>query len=421
MIRLTGMKRSLTLEELKSEYSSALYSYFRVTNLKESYEKFKQNPSKPPRFKYSKNTNLSNVNDRLKALHKILLGIDPANEAEVAFIEWRVAEALLLKEFRNIYEKNSHAAPELIDKYIADQEELYGPLDKNIFGGIMRYIRITSHRRGEEFTKVMKAIDRRVGEYPDNHLFTPKEATFQHYKHLFSECFPELHKSLSAIRTAERYSKLEVISVFERALEAVGAKKAGWEVIIADGGANIISAKYSKKVLVGRDFQPTSSLRFKQIVAHEVGCHVQRAITDQHAGSQAEFDEDDEGLAIMLEQLLAARFMYKRALRYLAICLAVGLDGQKRDFCEVYDILWRATYIVSGDKKRAKEQAFYETARAFRGGIPSVAGLVYIKDKIYLESNLLVWEKLEEQQLDKAEFRGLFRSHDSQLAKEIVP
>ena len=42
--------------------------------------------------------------------------------------------------------------------------------------------------------------------------------------------------------------------------------------------------------------------------------------------------------------------------------------------------------------------------KAGGGGVPGVAGAAYIKDKIYLEANLAVWQKLEDATLDERAF-----------------
>lgn len=418
MVKLDQVKTAPTLAGLKKSYSSALYSYFRITNINESYEHFRKDTTKSPVFRYSDNMSLAAAKRRLKRLHEIMSEIDPSNEAEIAFVEWRIAETLLLIEFRQIYESSKLPTPSRVEKYITDQEVLYGGLDKMIFAGIIRHVRILSRRRGPAFKSSFEHLEKSLVEYDNHRLFVPKEETFQHYKHLFPKCFPHLYKTLSGIRVAEEYSKDEIIETFEKALKSIGADKEGWKVVSSAGGTNIISAKYRKKLVVGEHFHPSSTPRFKQIVAHEVGCHIQRAINDTNPKSHAQFEENDEGLAVMLEQLLTSRFTHKRILRYLAICLAIGVDGKPRNFSEVYDILWRAAYIISGDKKRGKKQAFYEAARAFRGGIPSVAGMVYIKDKIYLESNLLVWEKMEQKLLGINSFRNIFRGHSRVTSSE---
>jgi hypothetical protein len=135
---------------------------------------------------------------------------------------------------------------------------------------------------------------------------------------------------------------------------------------------------------------------------------------------RAGFDESDEGLALVLEQLFSARFMYKRTIRYLAVCLGYGVDGVWRNFRQVHEILWRAMVILGNAPEVAKERAFYETVRAFRGGLPDVAGMAYIKDKIYLEENLLVWRQLEKRMLSPEEFTKLFQGRDTIWAKDIL-
>jgi hypothetical protein len=411
-----------TLERLKATYSSALYAYFRVTNLANSCHKFLQDPTKPPVFRYKQDASEAMANRRLRKLQNELQEIGDTDEAATAFLQWRIAETKLLRKFWHIKEnKHSVNVERLVEKYVNDQIELYGPLDARIFGGIIKYLRVLAHHKGHEYSKEMEEIEKSLGEHPDDALFSPREETFLHYKHLYNESFPEMHHVFSGIREAQKYTTEQVVNTFERALESIGADRHGWEVEVVEGGANVSASKYRRKIIIGRHFKPTSTIRFKQIVAHEVGCHALRAMTDSESGIHAGFDENDEGLAIVVEQLFAKRFMYKRAARYLAVGLAIGIDGKKRNFCEVYDILWRVMYITGGDKEQAKEQAFYETARTFRGGITSVPGMAYIKDKIYLESNLLIWEKLEEQQLDIKAFKGLFKGHNSILAKEIVP
>jgi hypothetical protein len=408
------------LEKLQKRYSSALYSYFRITNLLTSIEKFSADPTQPPVFHYTSSSTPEKAAQRIKNLKKELKSQD-LDEASIAFIDWRIAETKVLQKFWHLKQQKTGTS-NMVNSYLAAQVELYGPVDERLFGGIIRYVRILSRRRGDRYAKAMRDIQELIGPYINDPLFSPKEETFLYYKHQFADSFPELHHVLNGIRVAEKYSIEEIVQVFERALAAIGANLHGWRVVVVRGGANIIASKYKKKVIIGDRFHPRSSVRLKQVVAHEVGCHVQRALTDRQAWHYARFDENDEGLAILLEQLFAKRFMYKRVLRYLAISLATGVDGKKRNFCEVYEILWRAAYIIGGNgPKTAKQQAFYETARAFRGGLPNVAGAAYIKDKIYLEGNIIVWEKLEAERLGLINFKRLFRGHNNKIAKEIVP
>lgn len=404
------------LEQLRQSYSSALYSYFRIRNLDETYEGFLKDPSQPPVFVYSPNLTIGKVNQRLAKLHSLIELLDSSNQAEIAFLEWRVAETLILKQFLQLSTRFQVSA-KFKAKYLQAQVDLYGEVDEKIFGGVVHSLHRLARRRGETYVLAAKKIESQLGDYIAIPLFAPKEKTFLHYKHLFVSSFPALHKVLLGIHRADRYSLSEIITIFQRALVAVGADKKGWRVVVREGGANIIAAKYRRKIIISNNFHPSSTYRFKQIVAHEVGCHVQRALPANLV--DANFEENDEGLAILLEQLLGPRYMLKRALRYFAIGLAIGVDGKPRDFCEVYDILWRAVYITNQDKRLAQKQAFYETARVFRGGLPAVAGIAYIKDKIYLESNLALWRKLEDNKLSVNQFKKLFRAPTETNVGEI--
>jgi hypothetical protein len=88
--------------------------------------------------------------------------------------------------------------------------------------------------------------------------------------------------------------------------------------------------------------------------------------------------------------------------------LASGLDGHPRDFCETFAALTQAFELLGNTQSEAADRAFYETVRAFRGGFPAVAGAVYSKDKIYLESNLRVWQHLAKKPLTVADFQAVF-------------
>lgn len=93
-----------------------------------------------------------------------------------------------------------------------------------------------------------------------------------------------------------------------------------------------------------------------------------------------------------------------------------GLDGKKRDFREVYEILNKHFYLkalikklekseskVSDEKKKKPENyektlavavnnAWNRTVRTFRGSNQSKAGVCYTKDIIYRQGNIAVWQ-----------------------------
>jgi hypothetical protein len=122
MIRMT----TPTLERLKSTYSSALYAYFRVTNLANSCHRFLQDPTKPPVFRYKQDASEAMAKRRLRKLQKELQEIGSTDDAAVTFLEWRIAETKLLRKFWNIKEnKKSDNIEYMVERYISDQIKLY--------------------------------------------------------------------------------------------------------------------------------------------------------------------------------------------------------------------------------------------------------------------------------------------------------
>lgn len=391
-----------SLQALRQRYSSALYAYFRPINPARSYTQFKQNNGMGPVFHYSPTVSEAVAGRRLAALRRDLLQFQD-DPAAAQFLQRRILETELLLTFWRIRNGKLTADSMVVANYLASQEQLYGPLDRELFNGVLSYFSQLAQAGSIEAKTAMAEVGQLVDFQPAD-LYRPAEATFRHYQRLAAEALPGLWTYIDSLSADLLQTGPErLAAVFDEALLVIGAREQGWKVITVEHGANVLVSKPRRQILIGRHWRPRSLLRLRQVIAHEVGCHVARTL----AGATVASDWlPEEGLAIMLEQLCAGNFSYKRLLRYLSVSLAAGLDGQPRTFREVYEVLWRVIVVVGGAGDDLHERAFYETARAFRGGNPQVAGLAYIKDKIYLEENLQAWRQLEAKLLSAAEFRA---------------
>lgn len=404
-IRVTEVK----LQKLQDKYPAALYSYFRVVNTKSALEKFVKNPKKPPVFVHHEKLSMQNVQKNLGLL------IDDLKKTryftpEANFLNWRLAEYHILEQFCRLKTKKQITEH---DKraYLSAQYDLYGNLDASLFVNIFAYLRdkAIEQKKVKTFQKIKEEINI---EPSRNSLSAPTNAVFVQYKNIFCQTNPELCQVLDSIPERKKYESAEIKEYFAEALRAIGAEKHGWRVIRVRTGNNIVVSRFKKKILLPYTFSPKSALRLRQVIVHEVGGHVFRSLSKEERDYNG-FDDAEEGLAILLEQLVDDHFVHKRAMRYFAICLATGVDGKERDFIDVYQILLKAYIIIGYGPKSAQKAAFNETTRAFRGGLPAEPGVVYIKDKIYLEGNLKVWAALQKKQLTANEFRQLFGEHDN--------
>jgi hypothetical protein len=87
--------------------------------------------------------------------------------------------------------------------------------------------------------------------------------------------------------------------------------------------------------------------------------------------------------------------------RYLAACLAVGMDGAERDFRSVYTLMLDYYTMRSGGEQARASTNLARTAwdvcvRIFRGTTGQTVGTIFTKDIVYLEGNIGIWELLTE-------------------------
>ncbi len=208
--------------------------------------------------------------------------------------------------------------------------------------------------------------------------------------HTIQQPSSELFKTMQ--EHLERYIALHdldspiLYEAIEKALIATGLVKQGWSIQEQRGPHFARTIHAQKTIVIGADYSPRTQKAIRSIVLHEVYGHALRNVADDFLES--------EGFATMLEQLSEQKFTTKRSYRYVAAALGWGVLDKPRTFREVYEIIWRLMVIRGKYKENtAKEHAFDECARVFRGGIPNLAGSVYLKDTIYFIGNMKVWQR----------------------------
>jgi hypothetical protein len=390
-----------TLAQIKQRYPTALYSFMRVTHPIESMQKFLDDPIKNPVFAYPRTLSVERAEGYLSQLQAELEHVqDPAVRK---FLQHRITEAEILHAFTK-HRRGSMTADEL-RAYRDGMVELYGPVRADYFAGALTHLEhLASERQDETALKVLSTI-----KYQPAQLPSPSPAAFKHYRVLMQQHLADMFSGLPAGTTAE--------AAITQALQLTGLVAGGWSVRTVPHGTNVAISRHRKTVNIGQHYHPASSFRLQQIVAHEVYGHARRF---ESAGDPA-CGLDEEGVAIVYEQLLAKRFIYKRMLRYIALGLSWGVDGTPRDFVTTYQIMVPLAGLATNKTGRDAQQiAFKETLRAFRGGNPDVPGMILLKDKLYFESNLGVWQYLSEKQLDAAAFSRLMDGYDVIPKEELL-
>lgn len=402
------------LAGLMEKYSGAPYAYFRITNYDEARRAFLSGEVEQPVFTYPARLQQDRMEARLASCRNDLAAAQNENEAEpevLDFLQRRMRETLAMLAFLRL-QRQPHDE-DLLEGYRDAMSRLYGDFDTATRRGVLGYLRDRAEVTGNQ-ALYQEVIAQLAPTAETAHLYAPSTETFNYYRKLLLGSDHVVATLATMPAPANWLDRDAIIRQFERALEVAGAAQEGWTVRSSANGANVMVLRQRKIVLVGKYYEPLNRSRLQRVVAHEVGVHVQRSLL--HVLHQS--DVAEEGVAVMVEQLLGQTYRASRTLRYIAAALAWGADGRSRTFRETHELLWRSYTIVGGhDDVTAKRLAFRECARVFRGGIPEVAGAAYVKDKVYLESNLAVWRLLSKKRLSQGEFLQLINGYED---KEVV-
>ncbi len=210
---------------------------------------------------------------------------------------------------------------------------------------------------------------------------------------------------LKSIKGNIEYSAKEIKQVFQEALE--NYQLSGWSVIVDEKGRytsiNVGQGDKEIRIPKTRKLKQTS---LKALIKHEIGTHVRR----RERGERTKLRllglgldralKGEEGVATYEEQKIKGANEFAGFAGHFTSALAMGIDGRKRNFREVFEILRNFYFIRSSkNKKEAKENAnefaWNQCVRTFRGTTCETRGTCFTKDIVYREGNIGVWNVLK--------------------------
>lgn len=199
----------------------------------------------------------------------------------------------------------------------------------------------------------------------------------------------------------KEYSGEEIKKAFEEALKRYEIQ--GWKVILdTEGKYKAINVgQESKEVRIPED----RKLKLTQLTAlidHEIGTHVARREKGERTKLRLlglgldRYLKGEEGIATFREQKVEGMKDFAGFDGHLAISLAMGLDGKKHDFRQVFEILKDYFFIISKKEKsealkNSQENAWSRCVRTFRGTTCKTEGACLSRDIVYREGNIGVW------------------------------
>jgi len=296
--------------------------------------------------------------------------------------------------------KNQQLRFELLDAAAQLDDERFCATSKLIYGSpnTTYFAQIVHHALAQ--TPNNSTAEQALDKLSDTlgHVARPTEP-------LPTEVLPPLRASNEPALTSTQVAKVFEEIIAEHALE-------GWQVVVDTTGRRVIfSVNPSKRqVYVPNDehlanrHRPLTHVATEAIAAHEIGVHATRV----HRGTQQSlrllaigldgYLKGEEGLASYTQQQVEGADLFYGQDRYLALGLALGLDGEERDFRSVF-VLMRAYYQIHSHDPHADEESIIRRTwevcrRIFRGTTGQSTGCVLTKSMVYFEGNVEMWEYL---------------------------
>ncbi|HMN19751.1 MAG TPA: DUF1704 domain-containing protein, partial [Candidatus Moranbacteria bacterium] len=205
----------------------------------------------------------------------------------------------------------------------------------------------------------------------------------------------------------------EIQNEFRAALEEL--KIEGWDVTIKDNIAAISVSQEKKQVKIPESRKLTET-GLKQLIVHEIETHVLRRENGERSKLKLlglgldRYIAGEEGISTYEEQKIGGADEFSGLDGHLAISLALGMDGRKRDFREVFNILRDYFFIKSNEKdlakawEKAKNAAWNRCVRTFRGTTCQTTGVCFTRDMVYREGNINTWIVLSGNPDEEAKF-----------------
>lgn len=218
-----------------------------------------------------------------------------------------------------------------------------------------------------------------------------------------------LKKLVPQLPELEEFDAPLIQEAFEEALEKLQAE--GWRVIIDEqSGKTGISVVQENQEVKIPSKRKTKKEKLISLILHEIGTHVKRRLEGERSRLQLlgagldRYEGAEEGIATMREQATKTSMKeYAGQEGHLAISLALGLDGQPRNFREVFRILEALFYFRNlkrgrspeESQKKAQTSAWNRCIRTFRGTDCKTRGACFTKDIIYREGNIAIWKLIK--------------------------
>lgn len=279
-------------------------------------------------------------------------------------------------------------------------------------GSDRKVVRYSKFVYGSPETELYNHTIFQIKKVVDEKLFSSDPDISSAAMRLNKELFGVLMKNENAIHPEEynipelksqkgeaEYPAEEIKLAFEEYLKKHNLES--WVINISPEITKITVSQKKKSVSIPTE-RRLSKTNLTALMEHELGTHALRRETGERSRLKLlglgldRYLKGEEGVATFREQQVKGSTGFRGLDYHFAISLALGIDGEKRDFRRVFEIL-RDYHFLNSKKEKAtalefaKNEAWSDCVKIFRGTTCKTLGACFTRDIVYREGNIGVW------------------------------
>ncbi len=275
------------------------------------------------------------------------------------------------------------------EQFINVNRTFYGDYDTDIWNySLYRLEKLLKERKGiSKYEKSIKYLGENINIKYDKKKALDIESIIN--KPLSIETITEI-KSITKreinIPAGEKFNSEEMRKIFSNALIEYNIDEK-WQVEIHPDYEGFTIDPSTKRVYIPNN-KEYSSARVQRLIPHEIGVHVQRKQNNDRNATlrilkrNCFSNTSEEGLATLVETVLNLN-KPDQYISFMSIGLVLGLDGTKRDFRDLYELLINIYYLKDDDYKT--DDAWTSCIKTFLGTDYNTKGVCYFRRKGYLQ------------------------------------
>lgn len=307
--------------------------------------------------------------------------------------------------------ENETQKADAAERHQAANQALYGLPDRGEFEAILCELleRIHPDTLNDADRQTYEELLALLPPLPANprRMYRPADSVLQRFSELANEFYAPFLRHIPADQTS--FSIQDAADITAEILrDELSEYAEKWSVIVDIGRVSAAVDQEERRILFPSDRIPNTYTRLSlvNIITHELGVHVLRAMPYQNMQIQAfsrglpGYETIDEGIAKLMEQGVSGIYQESGIVHYITVGLAHFCN---MNFRQIFEIQKRLQKLSGG----ASEIICYNSVqRAFRG----TTALPVHKDLVYYNGAVQIWKFVEQRIDDPQLFDSLLLS-----------